>query len=153
METSTFLVHAIDPAVADRLRAAGGVVRVADSEPGWPCRQCLRDAHVGERMVLVSYDPFGPSCASPYRSASPIFLHLAPCEPAAPSAELPVQLTSRRLSLRAFDADVMMCEARVVEGQDLGNALGELFARHDVVGVHVHNVAPGCFAARVTRGS
>ena len=154
METSSFLVHAIDPAVADRLRAGGGLVKMADSEPGWPCRQCLRDVHVGERVLLVSYDPFDASCESPYHTASPIFLHLAPCAPAAtPIGELPVQLTSRRLSLRAFDADAMMREGRVVEGQDLGKALSELFSCDDVVDVHVHNAAPGCFAARVTRGS
>ena len=79
MSTAPFTLVAIDPQVADTLRAAGGPVYVADSKPGYPCRQCLRDAEIGEELILVSYDPFEQ--ASPYRSASPIFLHCAPCTP------------------------------------------------------------------------
>ena len=149
--TATFLVHAVDPAEADRLRAAGGLVRVADSSPGWPCRQCLRDADVGEELLLVSYDPFDRASASPYRTPSPIFLHRAPCPPAAPTPELPVQLTSRRLSLRAFDDAALMIDGRVVDGADLADALHEVLADPAVATVHVHNAGPGCYAARVTR--
>lgn len=51
----------------------GGQRDVADASPGYPCRACLCDAEVGEELLLVSHDPFaGPS---PYRCASPIFLH------------------------------------------------------------------------------
>jgi Protein of unknown function (DUF1203) len=148
---ATYRIHAIDPVTADALRAAASVVKVADSEPGWPCRQCLRDARVGEELVLVSYDPFDASSTSPYRTPSPVFLHRQPCHPAAPTADPPVQLTSRRLSLRAFDADDMMLGGHVVDGQDLGKVLADLFADDATVQVHVHNAAPGCFAARVTR--
>ena len=75
-----FTISPIDARTADRLRAAATVVRVADESPGYPCRQCLRDAEVGEELVLVSYDPFeGFGEHSPYRSASPIFLHRDDC--------------------------------------------------------------------------
>ena len=32
--------------------------RVADESPGYPCRQCLRDADVGEELVVFAWaDP------------------------------------------------------------------------------------------------
>ena len=68
MTTTTFQVAGIDPLHADRLRAAGGIRYVADEKPGFPCRQCLRDAEIGDEMILVSYDPFEES--SPYRCRS-----------------------------------------------------------------------------------
>lgn len=154
MRTDTrtaYRIHAVDPATADALRAAATIVRTADSEPGWPCRQCLRDAHVGEELVLVAYDPFAPGSSSPYRAPGPIYLHRDPCPPAAPTAEPPVQLTGRRLSVRAYDADDLMIGGDVVEGEHLATALDERFADPDVAVVHVHNAGPGCFAARVTR--
>jgi|GEM_PF-2606007 len=112
MATKTFLVAGIDPAEADRLRAAGGVTYVADSKPGYPCRQCLRDAEIGDEMLLVSYDPF--TASSPYRCASPIFIHSAPCAPDDQDG-LPVQLTCRTLSVRGFDDTAMMLDAALIE--------------------------------------
>jgi hypothetical protein len=44
-----------------------------------------------------------------------------------------------------------MTQGRVIRGDDLGDALADLFADAAVVQVHVHNAAPGCFAAKVTR--
>lgn len=146
-----YRIHPIDAHTADALRATATGVLVADSEPGWPCRQCLRDAHVGEEVVLVSHDPFASSSTSPYRGAGPIFLHRQPCTPAAPTTAPPAQLTTRRLSVRAFDADDLMIAGEVVDGRDLPTALDGLFADETVVQVHVHNAGRGCFAARVTR--
>ena len=51
----------IDPETADRFRRTGVddggnpiQHRVVDA-PGAPCRQCLRDAEVGEEMLLLSW--------------------------------------------------------------------------------------------------
>jgi Protein of unknown function (DUF1203) len=148
---AAYRIHPIDAHAADALRAAATVVLVADSEPGWPCRQCLRDAHVGEEVVLVSHDPFAPSSTSPYRGAGPIFLHRRPCTPAVPTSAPPAQLTGRRLSVRAFDADDLMIEGEVVEGRDLRAELDRLFADETVERVRIHNAGRGCFAAEVTR--
>lgn len=146
-----FTISAMDAITADRLRATATVVRVADESPGYPCRQCLRDADVGEELVLVSYDPFeGFGEHSPYRSASPVFLHRHDCGARLDAARLPDQLTRRRLSLRAFDTDAMMLDGRVVDGADLGPALDELLSVAGVDRIHVHNAGPGCFAAVAT---
>ena len=149
MPTTTFLVAGLDPAEADRLRAAGGVNYVADSKPGFPCRQCLRDAEIGDGMLLVSYDPF--TASSPYRCASPIFIHSTPCT-ADGQEGLPVQLTSRTLSVRGFDHAAMMLDAALIEGDDLRKTIETLFDNPAIDHLHVHNASRGCWAARVDRG-
>jgi len=141
-------VSGIHPAHADLLRAAGGISYVADDKPGFPCRQCLRDAEIGEEMILVSYDPFEQS--SPYRSASPIFLHRSPCT-AFDSGDLPEQLTGRNLSVRAFDKTAMMQDGVVIDGRDLRTTIADLFTNPAVEYLHVHNAGRGCWAAKVCR--
>ena len=113
-----------------------------------PCRRCLRDAEPGERVHLVSYDPFVTD--SPYRSASPVFVHADPCAVYAGHA-IPEQQRRRLLSVRAFDGEAMMRDAEVVDGIGLADALDRLFADSATAFVHVHNAGPGCFSVRVTR--
>jgi Protein of unknown function (DUF1203) len=150
--TSTFRLRPIDPAVADELRRHATETRIADAEPGFPCRQCLQDAHVGDELVLVSYDPFDAgTTSSPYRSASPIYLHAHSCTAPDVLDDLPQQLTRRRLSVRAFDRAAMMRDASVVDGDQLAAQIDAMFADHDVDHLQVHNAGPGCWAVRVER--
>src|ERR1700730_15678764 len=102
--TSSVLQVPIDLNEANRLRVGATVFDVADSSPGFPCRQCLKDAEVGEVLALVSYDPF--TLDSPYHSASPIYLHKDDCGEADVSTIQGQQLR-RQLSVRAFDANEM----------------------------------------------
>jgi uncharacterized protein DUF1203 len=148
MTATTFRVSGIDPAEADRLRAAGGIAYVADEKPGFPCRQCLRDAEIGDELILVSYDPFDQS--SPYRSSSPIFLHRTPCT-AFDADDLPQQLTCRNLSVRAFDGAAMMQDGVVIDGRDLLTTIDDLFTNPAIEYLHVHNAGRGCWAAKVRR--
>jgi len=136
----------IDADEANRLRKASTVFQVADSFPGYPCRQCLRDAEVGEVVALVSYDPF--VLDSPYHSASPIYLHKEDCGSPDISAIQPQQLR-RRLSVRAFDAQEMMVEAEVIDGQNLEETATRLLSVDGVEFLHVHNASPGCWALRI----
>ena len=149
MTTQTFVVAGIDPRDADQLRAAGGVIYVADSKPGYPCRQCLRDAEIGDEMLLVSYDPF--TASSPYRCASPIFIHSTACA-SDDRHSLPIQLTGRTLSVRGFDSAAMMLDAALIEGTDLRGTIETLFDNPAIDHLHVHNASRGCWAARVMRG-
>lgn len=127
---------------ADRVR------RVADSSPGWPCRRCLRDAQVGEVLLLLSYDPW--TVDSPYRQPGPVFVHERDCEPWAGDA-LPEQQTSRLLSVRVIDHHGMQVAGDVVPGTHLRARLEQAFSNDDTAFVHLHNAGPGCFAARVDR--
>ncbi|MEL6984793.1 MAG: DUF1203 domain-containing protein [Actinomycetota bacterium] len=157
-----FAFEPISPADADALRAAGGEVYAADAVPGFPCRQCLRDAAIGEELILVSHDPFDHD--SPYRSASPIFLHRDDCGgpdrvngaggPGRPGDEigLPDQLTVRQLAVRAFDPEAMMLDATVIDGSELAATIDAFFANPSVDHAQVYFAQRGCWATRVTRG-
>ena len=149
--STTFRLRPIDPAVADRLRADWASSRsyVADEKPGYPCRQCLNDAEIGDELLLVSYDPF--TVDSPYRAASPIFLHRVSCGSPNDTATLPLQLTGRQLSVRSFDAAALMIAAAVIDGERLGETLDRFLQNVEADHVHVHNASRGCWAVRVDR--
>ena len=147
--SAPYLLRAISPETADDLRRQGGPVSRADRHPGYPCRQCLRDADEGEELILVSHDPF--TVDSPYRSASPVFLHRQPCGRPDESTQLPVQLTSRQLSVRAFDRSAMMIDAAVIDGSELDATLRRFFEETATDLVHVHNATRGCWAVNAVR--
>lgn len=141
----------IESDAADRRRALGGERYIADAKPGYPCRQCLSDAEVGEALILVAHDPFATE--SPYRSRSPIFLHEHACSPPTDLTALPAQLTGRQLSVRAFDRDEMMLDAEVIDGTDLDGTLRRFFGDLATAEVHIHNATRGCWATSVSRST
>jgi Protein of unknown function (DUF1203) len=136
---------------ADQLRQSGGPTYVADESPGYPCRQCLCDAKVGETLVLVSHDPFAGN--SPYRSASPIFLHQESCGLTAVELidSIPDQLGIRQLSVRLFDANSMMIDAAVIDGSKLQETIDRYFTNPSGDFIHVHNATRGCWAVTALR--
>lgn len=119
---------------------------VVDEPDAYPCRRCLTDALPGERVLLLSYDPFTGD--SPYRQPGPIFVHERACEPGAEDG-IPAQLTRRLLSVRSFDDDHLMLGGEVVDGALLVERATELLADPGVAYIHVHNAGPGCFAVRI----
>ncbi len=153
-----YRVVALDLAVAEQLRATradeyGNVALrevTADATPGYPCRVCLRDAAIGEKMLLFSYSPFPQP--HPYRTVGPIYVHAQACAPPSEMAALPEQLRRRLLSLRAYGADSFMLDAAVVEGSEADGVIDRFLADPRVAFLHVHNARPGCYAARIERG-
>jgi hypothetical protein len=155
---TSFTIRPLSRSVADDLRAILDAPRyIADAFPGYPCRECLRDAEVGDELILVSHDPFTTS--SPYRTASPIFLHAQSCHGSIDRGEdagegthdIPQQLRRRQLSVRAFDANELMTEAEVIDGVDLHALLETFFEVESTVFVDIHNASRGCWAARAER--
>ncbi|KAI1124571.1 hypothetical protein F5Y10DRAFT_28084 [Nemania abortiva] len=120
-----------------------------------PCRRCLQDSNVGDEMLLLSYDPFLGD--SPYRCASPIFVHSKPaCQLASfqEGALLPEQQRKRLLSVRAYDGRHMMRSAEVVDGDRLLEACQRMLSEETPAEYcHVHYGAQGCFAVRVEKAS
>ena len=152
-----FQISALDVAqfshlfnLADHELAARGVQRmVVTDNPGFPCRVSLRDAEVGETVLLMNYEHL--DAATPYRASHAIFVG----EGASPAAlnrnEIPESIRNRLISVRAFDAAGMMRDADVVEGEALAPVLQEMFADQAVDFLHLHNAKRGCYAARVDR--
>jgi hypothetical protein len=143
---------ALTPLPAPLPASPEGKVRrvVVDEAHSYPCRRCLRDAEPGERVLLLSYDPFPDGAESPYRQPGPIFVHERVCAHE-PNGALPDQLTRRLLSVRSFDAGHLMLGGAVVDGSQLEATAERLLDDHDVSYLHVHNAGPGCFAVRIDR--
>jgi hypothetical protein len=147
---NTFKIRPLSGDVSNRLRDAPTLlIYVADADPGYPCRQCLRDATIGEELILVSHNPFEQD--TPYRAASPVFLHRISCATNLDASEVPEQLQRRQLSVRAFDHDALMIDARVIQGAELGSLLNEFFIEDETSFVDIHNASRGCWAARAHR--
>ncbi|MBO9624481.1 MAG: DUF1203 domain-containing protein [Sphingomonas sp.] len=154
----SFVIQGLDPApfrrlygASDEALAAEQVIRMtADSKPGFPCRVTLEDAEPGETLLLLNYEHLPD--ATPYRSRHAIFVREGAETPARFNDEAPVSLTSRLLSVRAFDHDHLMTNADVIDGKTLVPLIERFFSDPSVAYLHVHNAKRGCFAARVDRG-
>jgi len=131
------------------LAERGAVRRIADDrQPGYPCRISLTDSQAGDELILVNYEHH--PVASPYRMRFAVYVRKGE-ETYDAVDEIPEQLRSRTLAVRAFDANAMMVGWELVEGRDLETAVDRLFADPNAVYLHIHFAAPGCYAARVDR--
>ena len=132
-----------------QLSERGIVRRVADRQPGFPCRVSLQDAEPGETLLLLNYEHL--AVASPYRARHAIYVR-ENAQTAKPGVnEIPDVLRTRLLSLRAYDRAGMMVEADVVHGSDVEPVIERILAQQSVEFIHAHNAKPGCFAARIDR--
>jgi hypothetical protein len=125
------------------------VRRIADArQPGYPCRISLTDAQAGDELILVNHEhhPVG----SPYRMRFAVYVRRGE-ETYDRIDQVPEQLRSRMLAVRAFDDSAMMVGCELVDGRALEAAIDRLFAEPRAAYLHVHYAAPGCYAARVDR--
>jgi hypothetical protein len=133
----------------DQALAAHGAMRqIADADPGYPCRISLTDAPVGAEVILVNYEH--QSAPTPYRARHAIYVRRDET-PFDAVDNIPKQLRSRTLSLRAFDAVGFICGGDLVEGAALEAAAKRLLSLSATAYVHVHFAKYGCYAARIER--
>ena len=144
---SAFVIH---PLPAGEVDTDAAVARRSLADGPSPCRRCLRNAEVGDPLVLAAYDPF--LLRSPYTGDGPVYVHADGCEPfdGGPGV-LSEQVAGRVLSVRAYDADAMMTEAVVIEGERFAERASALLDDAGVAFLHAHFAGPGCFAFRVDR--
>jgi hypothetical protein len=134
-------------ALSDRdLAAQGGVRRTADGN--YPCRVSLTDSQPGEELLLVNYERHAVD--SPYRMRFAIFVREGD-QTYDEVNEIPEQLRKRTLAVRSFDANGMMVDNRLVDGQEIEPVIEKLLTPSKVAYLHVHFAAAGCYAARVER--
>jgi hypothetical protein len=131
------------------LASLGARRMTVDEHPGYPCRISLKDAPLGERVILTPFQHH--EADSPYQSAGPIFVRET-AQTATPQVnEIPVMFRHRLLSVRAYDTAAMMKRARVVEGKVLEETIRDFFSDAAISYLHIHNAAPGCFNCTVQR--
>ena len=131
------------------LAAQGAVRRIADGRmPGYPCRVSLTDSREGDELILVNYEHHGVD--SPYRMRFAIYVREGDTRYDAID-QVPEQLRTRPLAVRAFDIEAMMTGCELVDGREVEAAIERLFANPNTAYLHVHFAAPGCYAAQVER--
>jgi uncharacterized protein DUF1203 len=133
----------------DELAARGAKRYVADKKPGFPCRVSLADADPGEKVILLPFS-HQPS-STPYQAIGPIFVREAAQDCLLGPNQVPDLLRTRLLSVRAYDAENILTDADVVEGNEIEMLLHRFFDNPLVSYLHVHFARPGCFACRVDR--
>jgi hypothetical protein len=120
-----------------------------DVNHGYPCRVTLKDAKIGESVLLLNYEHLAVD--TPYRSTHAIFVREGASTRSPIINRIPDQLQRRLLSIRAFDVDGMMVDADVVDGTECEALIQRMLDDQRVDYLHIHNARPGCYAARVDR--
>lgn len=152
-----YLITGLDPAdfsalfaLDDAALAARRACRVtAPTDRGFPCRISLEDARAGETLILlhhVSHD-----VATPYRSAYAIYVRETAKHAAHYADSLPPVFEGRPLSLRGFDGEGTLRDARLAMPGEAEAVIRTLFENAAIAYIHAHNAAHGCFAARIDR--
>lgn len=122
---------------------------IVDAMPGYPCRVSLRDASVGERVILLHFEHHRVN--GPYRASGAIYVRELAEDAAFGVGEVPEMLLRRPQSLRAYGANGCLLAADVHDGAEVPVALHRLFANDNIAYVHAHNARPGCFNCNFVR--
>jgi hypothetical protein len=159
-ELATYVISALPERVlsdargrlVERSQGDGDVVEL-EAEGGEPLRCCLRDADVGEQLMLFNYRPPLPA-RSPYQETGAVFAHAhaGDCRGAEPTHAYPEAWRGRRQVLRAYDERGFIHPAtRVHDGTDPEGVISEILVHPDVVLVHSRNIAYGCYMFAIER--
>ncbi|QTD46658.1 DUF1203 domain-containing protein [Ottowia testudinis] len=133
----------------EALRQHGAVRRIAETQPGYPCRISLEDAAVGDELLLL---PFTHQPAlSPYRASGPIYVRRGVTQKIGAVGEVPCYVTDRLISVRSYDPAHMMIDAAVCEGAMVAEQIAAFFNDPRADYLHLHNAKRGCFSCRVNR--
>lgn len=116
---------------------------------GFPCRITLEDTPIGEEVLLVHFEH--QQADTPFRASHAIYIR-PNSKPATPQPnELPIMLTTRILSLRAFDKQGMLRDADLAEGDQITTTIDRLFTNTATAYFNIHFAKPGYFAAPADR--
>ena len=134
--------------LSDGELAAHRARRVVVDRSGFPERIEMRDAAVGETLLLVNFEH--QPADTPYRSSHAVYVREGATERWS-GDHLPEVMRKRLLSLRGFSADGSMVAADVIDGSEAEQLIERLFGDPAVAYIHAHYAKPGCYAARIDR--
>jgi len=133
----------------DELARVGVIRYVADKSPGFPDRIEMRDADIGQRLLLLNH--VCQPADTPYRATHAIFVREGAEETYDRIDDVPEVMRTRLLSLRAYDSSGMMLDADVVDGREIETIIGRLFGNDRIAYIHAHNAKRGCYSGRIDR--
>lgn len=127
-----------------------GVERyIADAPNCYPDRITMRDAEVGESLLLLNYEH--QPAQSPYRSCHAIFVLENAERTYCSTDEIPPVMAHRLLSLRGFNSADKIEDGRVVPGTEADTAIRDMLRNERVRYIHAHNAGHGCYAGLIER--
>jgi len=130
----------------------GQPVKRVVAEGGEPCRDVLRRARGGERLILASFTPF--SKAGPYKEYGPIFVLADDADDDARRDALPLDGYLReQFVIRAYSGAEEIVDAALVTPRDALSTVDRFFDRDGTAFLHVRFPTYGCFAMRIDRTS
>ena len=130
--------------------AALGIKRYrVDSQPGFPDRIEMKDADIGQSVLLLNH--VSQPAHSPYRACHGIFIREGATQAYDAVNQVPEVMRIQLLSLRAFSEEGMMLDGEVVEGQLVEPVIERMLADPAVGYLHVHNAKRGCYSGRIDR--
>jgi len=133
----------------EQLAKRGARRMTVDAKPGFPCRVGLADAEIGETVILLPFTHHEVN--SPYRASGPGFVRENAIEADLPANEVPEVVSTRTMSVRAYNKSAMMVDGAVVPGSEIKAHIARLFADADIEYLHLHNAGAGCYSCRVER--
>jgi hypothetical protein len=127
-----------------------GVERViADAANCYPDRITMRDAEVGESLLLLNHQH--QPAQSPYQSSHAVFVLEGADEMYSAVDEIPPVMIHRLLSLRGFNAADKIADGRVVAGADADATIRDMLRNDDILYIHAHNAGRGCYSGLIER--
>ncbi len=138
----------------DGIDDLGQSVKFVEAQGGEPCRDVLRRALPGERLILASFTPF--TKPGPYKEYGPIFVladNLAEQvnRKALPPTGSPTDYLRQQFVIRAYSAAEEIVDAALVNATDIGATIDRFLGSDDVAFLHVRFPAYGCFACQIDR--
>lgn len=133
----------------EELIAKGAVIMIVDKKPGFPCRITLKDAEIGEEIVLFPFQHHKTN--SPYQSSGPVFMRKNAKKVELEINEIPEMLFKRLQSLRVYDKNGMMIDAKTLEGKEIRKEIESIFGNEKTSYIQIHNANPGCYNCQVNR--
>lgn len=127
----------------EELEKIGAIKMTVDEFPGYPCRVSLKDAAIGEEVILLPY--VHHKTKSPYQASGPIFVRKIANTASLETNEIPKMFNHRLLSLRGFDVNGIMKNATVTQGTNLKEEIINIFELEEINYIHIHNAKPGCY--------
>lgn len=133
----------------EELQQHSAIRYVCTAKNSFPDRIEMRDLEIGETALLVNYTSMDKQ--TPYKASHAIYVKEGAEQSYSAKNEIPVVMSSRLLSLRAFDQAGMIVDAGLATGEEIKPAVETLLDNPEVAHIDAHFAARGCFAGRITR--
>jgi hypothetical protein len=133
----------------------GQPVKRVQAQGGEPCRDVLRRARPGEKLILASFTPF--TKPGPYHEYGPVFIldddgGEQVLRDTVPPAGSPNDYLREQFVVRAYSEGEEIVDAALIEARDFNATIERFFRSADVAFLHVRYPAYGCFSCRIDRG-